>query len=114
MAYVGTFGNGTPPASCGAYDYGEVEDYCVVLDPSISITEMHESNLNVFPNPADDYINLSFDSSIESIEVINALGQVVMTESNVRRLNIRMLNSGWYCVRVKSNSTIFQSPFWKR
>lgn len=114
MAYVGTFGTGTPPTSCGAYDYGEVEDYCVVLDPSISIAEIQASDLNVFPNPAEDYVNLSFDSSIESIEVINALGQVVLTDSNVRRLNIQMLNSGWYCVRVKSNSTIFQSPFWKR
>jgi hypothetical protein len=114
MAYVGTFGNGTPPASCGAYDYGEVEDYCIVLDPTISVSEINENNLLVFPNPADDFIDLSFNSSIQSVEVINALGQVVISGSNVRRLNVQSLTSGWYCVRVKSNATIFQSPFWKR
>jgi len=42
-----------------AYDYGEVEDYCIVLDPTISVSEINENNLLVFPNPADDFIDLS-------------------------------------------------------
>lgn len=114
MAYVGTFGNGTPPVACGVYDYGEVEDYCIVLDPTVSINNTTFNDLTVFPNPTDNYLQVTLDQSIQSIEIINALGQSVLTTTSTGRIDVSNLTSGWYCIRVKSNETIYQSPFWKR
>jgi serine protease len=114
MAYVGTFGNGTPPAACGAYSYGEVEDYCVTLDPTVSITEYNSNTFGVFPNPAEDHLQLNFNGAIESVEIVNAIGQTVLAASNTKSIAIQDLTPGWYAVRLKSNSNLFIAPFWKR
>lgn len=114
MAYVGTLGNGTPPTACGSYNYGEVEDYCVVLDPTVNLSEAKKSDLNVFPNPADQYLQLELGFPIQNVEILNALGQSVYNGPYFGKLDVVSLPTGWYCVQVKSDSVIFQSPFWKR
>ena len=66
MAYVGIFGSGNPPTSCGTYAYGEVEDYCVNLQLADGVENLNGNfNLQVYPNPAKESIQLNLPSNIQ-------------------------------------------------
>lgn len=78
---------------------------------SLDVNELAE-NLNVYPNPATNNLNVAFTletNSKTTIELVNNLGQVVTTQSlgevsgeqNVA-LDVASLESGMYIVKVKT------------
>jgi len=62
------FGQGATP--CSTFDFGEVEDYCItILAPgTVSIDRALVQDLQVYPNPFSDLLNISFNN-----ETINDL-----------------------------------------
>lgn len=52
MSYLGNFGGGALPVNCGTIQYGEVEDYCVIVQQSVGIQETSNDGFRIFPNPA--------------------------------------------------------------
>lgn len=67
-----------------------------------------ENNVNtdfsVFPNPVADVLNIeSKNQQVESIEIINQVGQVVKTSTNTSSINCSDLESGSYFIRVNKN-----------
>jgi hypothetical protein len=86
----------------------------VDIDGKLSYSEVrqfiinHSSlNINIYPNPAKDFVNI-VGKSIKEIQIINQLGQVVYKEiatgTNLRNdaatINIKNLNKGLYIVKV--------------
>ena len=68
----------------------------------ISESEMH---INIFPNPANDILNITSSEQISEIEIVNALGQVVKRmEVNADNVvcNVADLTSGVYVVRIRA------------
>ena len=68
----------------------------------ISEAEMH---INIFPNPANDILNITSSEQISEIEIVNALGQVVKRmEVNADNVvcNVEDLTSGVYVVRIRT------------
>ena len=86
----------------------------------ISETEMQ---INIFPNPANDILNITSSEAISEIEIVNALGLVVRrVEVNADNavFNIEDLSSGVYVVRINCSSlslskgaVVFQRKFVK-
>ena len=69
--------------------------------------------LVVYPNPAKDMLNINAQTEITSVEVINVLGQVMLSEKSVAtdiQMDMSSLSSGTYFVRINSenNSTVVQ------
>lgn len=64
----------------------------------------------VYPNPATDVLMVAFDGEISSIEIVNVLGEKVIT-SNVGNLNVSNLNKGVYFIKLtdKAGNTVSQS-----
>ncbi len=74
--------------------------------------------INVYPNPADDYINIYYQSTdferIE-IEVINIEGKLVMSpiivdnieKENTININLKEAVPGTYFVKIQAKSTIY-------
>ena len=68
-------------------DGGVTEDgyylmiFSVYTDATVSMDEFTEQDLLIYPNPANNELNISFDELIEmdKIEITNELGQVIMT-----------------------------------
>jgi hypothetical protein len=61
----------------------------------------NEESLVVYPNPADDYINIQLDNPVAaSVAVVDMIGRVVLNGeklmSNLTRLNIQTLGNGMY------------------
>lgn len=70
--------------------------------------------VSLFPNPANEFINISIDNSdveLFNVEIINAVGQVVYTQdfNNMQKLisvNTENFESGMYIVKVSGDNKI--------
>lgn len=63
----------------------------------------------VFPNPANEVLNIIAPETISNIEVLNMAGQIVYTENSSKentQLNVSDFSAGIYFVKVYTNSEI--------
>ncbi len=71
-----------------------------------SVDQVTTSQMRIYPNPADELINIENASDIGSVAIINNSGQVVMEISNTDShisINIKSLHPGIYLLRATSN-----------
>jgi uncharacterized delta-60 repeat protein len=80
---------------------------------AVGLTEFDiATHITVYPNPANTFANITLvgESNIESVEIVNALGQIFISENNVKCYNgsIQILVNdfapGLYNVHVKTKS----------
>jgi hypothetical protein len=104
-----TEGNNDQPCQ-EAFNYGEVEDYCVtVVDTTTGIKDIASHLVfGLMPNPTSDQftIRLNDDKSEQySITVTDLQGRVLIINqqfsSNNTTVNVSKLNAGTYIVRVQ-------------
>ena len=76
--------------------------------PCTSVGEYTIDSFTVVPNPANDIIKITAEYTISGIEVINFLGQTVISQTNVSfretTLDVSQLNNGVYFVRIFSEN----------
>lgn len=77
------------------------------------------NSISLMPNPADNYIDLRINSTINlrEAEVYNAFGQLLLTvplTDNHARINLSGMASGMYFVRVNGENMIATKKFIKR
>ena len=68
-------------------------------------TATYESNINIYPNPANDHITIAFGNldNVEdwNIKIINILGQEVLSQPmNTDKINVSELSKGVYIIRI--------------
>lgn len=86
----------------------EVQEFDVLLDSTLSTTNVEEKNLNLYPSPATTYITIETSDLIEEYSIVNMLGQQVMkskvkNEGNIQ-VNVQNLVSGKYFIKLKTNA----------
>ena len=73
------------------------------------LTELADKTTEIYPNPANDNINIvSYSQIIKDVEIYNISGQKVMSKSfnsNTIKLNTNSLSTGVYIFNIKSNDT---------
>lgn len=79
------------------------------LTANVSVDEHDLIKANLYPNPAKDVLNVElFDQTDFSVEIVNAVGQVVLVdnfESTDRaRINTSNLKAGMYLVNIVAGS----------
>ena len=76
----------------------------VASDKSVvGIDEYLQPNFTIIPNPATNQITISSATPFHLVEIINFLGQTVVSQSaegNTATINVSNLNNGIYFVRV--------------
>ena len=77
----------------------EESTYFETQSTSVSIEETN-SGISVYPNPVKD--QLTIKGQIESVEIYDAFGKLVLT-STKNTINTRSLSNGIYIVNIKSN-----------
>ncbi|NCC88129.1 MAG: T9SS type A sorting domain-containing protein, partial [Clostridia bacterium] len=65
--------------------------------------EVKFDELVIFPNPANETINIITPYNEFEVEIVNVLGQVVIKESNCRTIDVSGLAAGSYVVRFYSD-----------
>ncbi len=90
----------------GAIQYFAVANTDLFLS-TINTKKDLKDRVVIFPNPANDYVNLGLDGKGYSTTVVDMTGKVVMQSKDQQVLNTSKLKAGAYLVKVttKSEST---------
>lgn len=73
------------------------------------IEVLDRNDIAVFPNPANDVINISASIDIRSITVFNSIGQVVFAEkieSNLHKINTSDFDNGMYFLQMETEEGV--------
>ncbi len=101
--------NGSPLLSGAAFTSAKL----LPLGPGVGVEKVDfAKNLNLFPNPAQNIVNLSFNTEVAStlnLKVVDVTGKVVLNEnkdlvegSNDIELNTASLKAGIYFINMES------------
>ena len=69
----------------------------------LGVSDFETLKVIAYPNPANDILNIQAEGSISSIEIMNVLGQTLLTSKgngNKEQLDISGLSAGNYFVRI--------------
>ncbi len=85
----------------------------VKLDFGLGISDM-EQNVSVYPNPATSVLNVTADANIETVEVMNLMGQTIQSV-NANDMNAQVdvanLSNGVYMLRIHTENGIVNKKF---
>ena len=78
----------------------------------VSVEEIPEPSLNLYPNPANDNLNIiGITDRINSIEIYDISGKLVSSVANPNyTISISDLSNGTYLIKIKTN----ENEFWKK
>ncbi len=86
-------------------------------DPTVSVNTLNAESISIFPNPANDFLNINSELNIESISIFDISGKEVInikSASNNNEINVSNLKSGVYFVRIINEEGIYQTKFVKK
>jgi hypothetical protein len=78
--------------------------------------EINRSNVNIYPNPAQEVLQLTTDLPMNEVEVIDAFGKIVnryTPNSSNLQIPLESLNSGLYFLRISSSNGYLTGRFFK-
>lgn len=88
---------------CGNKSYSWVDGFEILPSTATAISEsLDESPVRVFPNPVGDIVHFDSPNSAtwEKIEVFDSSGTMVITETNLNKIEMSGLSPGIYFVRL--------------
>jgi hypothetical protein len=100
------FGNGF------GYPGSELWLDAISINTSADVIEL-SSNLKVYPNPANDVLNISANGEISNVTILTLDGKVVLSSSS-STINVSELTSGMYIYQVIVNDKISTGNFVKQ
>ncbi|GAA4149324.1 zinc-dependent metalloprotease family protein [Chryseobacterium ginsenosidimutans] len=110
---------GSTFAGCGTYGYGEVEDYNVLITSTPLATSDvagPKNDIQVYPNPVSDILNITKVSDKSTYKIYSAVGQLVK-QGNISngQINVSELIKGGYVITIEDKGREpFTSKFIKK
>ncbi len=87
------------------------------INYNINVDELNEYSLEIYPNPADNYINIDYynlDNSGLTVELIDISGKIVLNKNfNLvsgklnKQIDLSGINKGIYIIKVKTGKNQF-------
>jgi hypothetical protein len=112
--------NGGFATSCESFNYGEVEDYSVLISNAVSLPGVGKNfdkglSVNVFPIPASDLVNISYEIRDDlhklKMTVTDEVGRIVYenplehTPGNyTKTIDSKFLQNGVYFISFQSET----------
>ncbi len=92
------------PEPCGIGQYGEVEDYKVIVSQALLDNLVDEDEISLYPNPARDEINFTNIADGHRYEIYTTAGRLVKRGIILgSKVNVRSLIKGVYIVSIKTD-----------
>ncbi|MFC2097594.1 T9SS type A sorting domain-containing protein [Bacteroidota bacterium] len=87
----------------------------IVISTSSTSIIIDKNNINIYPNPSDNYINISFKNEINhklDLHILNSLGEMVLRKNyyNISmntRIDLSGLMPGIYFVKIQIQNSMF-------
>lgn len=100
---------------CGSYGYGETEDYNVVVTSLLATAETANSGIEIYPNPATDFIRVTKLSNRADYKIYSVAGQLVAAgKLNNGQIAVSSLVKGNYVLSVTDGTLSATHKFIKK
>ena len=101
---------------CGTFSYGEVEDYAVsIIENTLAVKDTKSQQVQVYPNPAVDVLNITKVSDKATYSIYNMAGQAVNNGKVVNnKVQVSQLQKGVYIIVVDNNGDVTKVKFIKK
>ena len=77
------------------------------LEPLSSISNLLDVQIEIFPNPASDFINITGDiNEFSKVRLVNGFGQVIQAVTS-QRVNVQNLASGNYYLQFFKGDGVY-------
>lgn len=89
--------------------WGEYHTFRLQISEEMSVNDLSNVEVKIYPNPTSDIINIQSNSKIKSVQVYNMNGQVMISQTiqnQNAKINVAGYNSGTYIVKVETESGI--------
>lgn len=70
----------------------------------LSVNNFEGSQVTVYPNPTNGILNIISDTSIDTIEIYNYLGQLIQSDKETSKIDVSSLSQGIYIMTLKVSS----------
>lgn len=105
--------------ACTPYDYGEVEDYNVLVTSTVlgtSDAAGPKKDIQMYPNPVSDILNITKVSDKAAYKIYSAAGQLVKQGNIISgKINVSELIKGGYIITIEEKGQdLFTSKFIKK
>ena len=97
------WGSAASPDACGVISFGEAIDFKLLVDETLSSVKFDQLSLSLFPNPVNDILTVTNSEVLETVSIVNLLGQDVKSvKANDRQVqvNVSSLANGAYLLRA--------------
>ena len=106
-------------ANCGDGNLSDWSPAITVTTKSVGIESWLENSVNLYPNPAKEYVDIRVDGdlNVTMMEVYDVYGKLVNTVNvidNPTRINVSNLANGMYFVRVTTEAGAVTKTFVKK
>lgn len=74
-----------------------------MFDPTLGVSDNLSIEFSIYPNPAQDLLNISSETIVDTVEIYSVLGQQLMhqtIESRTAALDVSNLHSGLYIIQL--------------
>jgi Secretion system C-terminal sorting domain len=86
--------------------------------PSLSLNQNEAiTGLTIYPNPVDDFVTVEAKDIIDTIEIIDLNGRVILTQKNnttTVRINMETIAAGVYLLQTTTNENVTTQKIIKR
>lgn len=96
---MGAFGMNTPGFFC-------IDDIEFVEPTTTSIAKVGSNQINIYPNPAKDWVMVETDATIETLYITNLQGSKLVETSLNNKVNISHLPQGIYLLHAETKNGI--------
>ena len=79
---------------------------------TLGVPDIKKTQVKIYPNPAKNFINISTEKPIQSIEIYDVLGRLIKTETK-NNINASQLAKGNYFLKIKTSDQEFIEKFIK-
>lgn len=89
---------------------GQYHNINLVKSQSSSITEIDDQeNIEVYPNPTTDFLNISTDLKVERLKIYDINGRIKVKVENMqfKKVNLQNLDEGTYLLYLETDKRIF-------
>ncbi len=88
---------------------GEIVNADMIESPvTTGVTKVENTSINIYPNPSTGLVNIK-GADNSRIEVLNSVGQLVLTvsnASNMETVNLSNFDNGTYIIRITTNEQV--------
>jgi len=83
-----------------------IDEDCDGMDLISSLHELSDTEVNIFPNPTSDYINILSEGTLQyKADLYSIAGSLIVTSKNIAKIDVGSLHRGIYILKVTDMAT---------